>query len=58
MPLVNVKLAGDAADAHVQIGAMRLACSRIGDWLDETFSTAPAWPAGSGLAMGRARWRG
>ena len=43
MPLVNVKLAGDAADAHVQIGAMRLACSRIGDWLDETFSTAPAW---------------
>jgi hypothetical protein len=46
--------AEDAADAHVQVGAMRLACSRIGDWLDGTFSTAPAWPAGSGLARGRA----
>lgn len=35
--------AEDAADAHVQVGAMRLACSRIGDWLDETFSVAPVW---------------
>jgi alpha-beta hydrolase superfamily lysophospholipase len=32
-----------AADAQAEAGAMRLACSRIGDWLDEAFSTAPAW---------------
>ena len=32
--------AEEAADAHAQVGAMRLACSRIGDWLDEAFSTA------------------
>jgi pimeloyl-ACP methyl ester carboxylesterase len=35
--------ADEAADAHAQVGAMRLACGRIGDWLDGTFSTAPAW---------------
>jgi pimeloyl-ACP methyl ester carboxylesterase len=34
--------AEEGADAHVQVGAMRLACSRIGDWLDETFSAAPS----------------
>jgi dienelactone hydrolase len=34
--------ADEAADAHAQVGAMRLACSRIGDWLDDTFSTARA----------------
>jgi len=27
-----------AADAHVQVGAMRFAAARIGDWLDDTFA--------------------
>jgi hypothetical protein len=36
----------EAADAHGQVGAMRLASGRIGGWLDGTFSTAPAaWAA-------------
>jgi dienelactone hydrolase len=28
----------EAADAHCQIGAMRLTAGRIGDWLDDTFA--------------------
>jgi hypothetical protein len=27
-----------AADAHVQVGAMRFTVARIGDWLDTTFA--------------------
>ena len=27
-----------AADAHVQVGAMRFTVARIGDWLDATFA--------------------
>jgi dienelactone hydrolase len=32
----------EAADAHCQVGAMRLAAGRIGDWLDDTFAAIPA----------------